>query len=63
MRCEPAGTDGSAEAAEAARDRAGVLQRELERPFEEAGTDAPGIWDPRKELLRLSGLTLAALSP
>ncbi|GGU99536.1 hypothetical protein GCM10010182_15650 [Actinomadura cremea] len=61
VRCEPAGDAGSAESAGAARERARELQRELERPFEEAG--APGIWDPRRELLRLSYLALAVLSP
>ncbi|MEV5829579.1 FUSC family protein [Spirillospora sp. NPDC052242] len=60
VRCE---SGESAAAADEARARARELQDRLERPFEEARTDAHGIWDPRKELLRLSGLTLHALSP
>jgi hypothetical protein len=30
----------------------------MEEPYRRAGTDAPGLWDSRKELLRLSGLLL-----
>ncbi|OLT31743.1 hypothetical protein BJF79_00780 [Actinomadura sp. CNU-125] len=63
VRCQPAGTGGSAEAAEAACDRAGELQRELQRPFEGTATDFPSIWDPHRELLRVSRLTLLVLSP
>ncbi|QFG24444.1 aromatic acid exporter family protein [Actinomadura sp. WMMB 499] len=54
--------DGAAEEEEI-RARAWERQRELERPFAEPGTDVAGIWDPHKELLRLSRLTLTALSP
>ncbi|MES9542029.1 aromatic acid exporter family protein [Actinomadura sp. NPDC000600] len=32
--------------------------RELERPYLGSRTDAPGLWDPQKELLRLSRLLL-----
>ncbi|MFD0899675.1 FUSC family protein [Actinomadura sediminis] len=59
VRCE---SGESVEVADEARSRARELQDGLERPFED-GTDVPGIWDPRKELLRLSGLALDALSP
>ncbi|MEU6039970.1 FUSC family protein [Actinomadura sp. NPDC047616] len=46
--------DGSGDDAAEARG----LQQWLEQPYRGAGTDAPGLWDPRKELLRLSGLLL-----
>ncbi|MBD2894476.1 hypothetical protein amrb99_34010 [Actinomadura sp. RB99] len=39
------------------------LQRHLERPHHGAGTDAPGLWDPQKEVLRLSRLMLDDLRP
>jgi uncharacterized membrane protein YgaE (UPF0421/DUF939 family) len=39
------------------------LQRRLERPHQGAGTDAPGLWDPQKEVLRLSRLMLDDLRP
>ncbi|NEA21463.1 aromatic acid exporter family protein [Actinomadura bangladeshensis] len=34
------------------------IQCELEKPHLGAGTDAPGLWDPQKEVLRLSRLLL-----
>ncbi|HEU5029699.1 MAG TPA: FUSC family protein [Spirillospora sp.] len=39
------------------------LQRRLERPHHGPGTDAPGLWDPQKEVLRLSRLMLDDLCP
>lgn len=39
------------------------LQRRMERPHQGAGTDAPGLWDPQKEVLRLSRLMLDDLRP
>lgn len=39
------------------------LQCHLERPHDGAGTDAPGLWDPQKEVLRLSRLMLDDLRP
>lgn len=39
------------------------LQRQLERPHHGPGTDAPGLWDPHKEVLRLSRLMLDDLRP
>lgn len=39
------------------------LQCHLERPHNGAGTDAPGLWDPQKEVLRLSRLMLDDLRP
>ncbi|MEU5994728.1 aromatic acid exporter family protein [Spirillospora sp. NPDC047418] len=44
--------------AEEACAEADRIQRELERPHLGAGTDAPGLWDAQKEVLRLSGLLL-----
>ncbi|MGI5416435.1 FUSC family protein [Actinomadura luteofluorescens] len=43
---------------DAALAEAEETQRELERPHLGSRTDAPGLWDPRKELLRLSRLLL-----
>ncbi len=37
------------------------IQRRLEEPHLGPGTDAPGLWDPQKELLRLSRLLLDGL--
>lgn len=34
------------------------IQERLERPHHRSGSDAPGLWDPQKELLRLSRLML-----
>ncbi|MFB4300786.1 aromatic acid exporter family protein [Actinomadura sp. NTSP31] len=39
------------------------LQAQLERPYDGPGTDAPGLWDPHKEVLRLSRLVLDDLCP
>ncbi|QKG21989.1 FUSC family protein [Actinomadura verrucosospora] len=39
------------------------LQQRLERPHHGPGTDAPGLWDPQKEVLRLSRLMLDDLRP
>ncbi|WP_344274663.1 FUSC family protein [Actinomadura napierensis] len=39
------------------------LQAQLERPHHGPGTDAPGLWDPHKEVLRLSRLVLDDLCP
>jgi uncharacterized membrane protein YccC len=44
--------------AEEACTEAEHIQRELERPHLGPGTDAPGLWDPEKEVLRLSRLLL-----
>ncbi|XVQ16222.1 FUSC family protein [Spirillospora sp. CA-255316] len=47
-----------AEPSREALDEADRIQRRLEEPHKGPGTDAPGLWDPQKELLRLSRLML-----
>lgn len=47
--------------AEEALAEAERTQRELERPHLGPGTDAPGLWDPQKEILRLGRLLLDGL--
>lgn len=53
--------DPSGEPDEEGLTRAERMQDELERPYLGAGTDAAGLWDPSKELLRLSRLLLDQL--
>ncbi|MFB4314150.1 FUSC family protein [Actinomadura sp. 21ATH] len=41
-----------------ALDEAADMQKRLEAPHRSPGTDGPGLWDPQKELLRMSRLIL-----
>ncbi|MFC4909601.1 FUSC family protein [Actinomadura gamaensis] len=44
-------------------DKCLARQDELEAPHQRAGTDVPGIWDPRQELLRFSRSLLDDVRP